>query len=158
MLRFFFVRQKTAYELLISDWSSDVCSSDLTARGKEPGSEIARPVFGQDGVDEGLRFRVGCAAQRQGAGAEAQLEQSVAASRLQVIMALGRGAGDQFDVAFIDAKEVISGASRWSDRPAIGKNEPMRPTSSDGRVVGGRGEFRRLYALSKASRVNNKEL
>src|SRR3546814_20459122 len=25
----FFVKQKTAYEMLISDWSSDVCSSDL---------------------------------------------------------------------------------------------------------------------------------
>src|SRR3546814_14096311 len=27
----FFFKQKTAYELRISDWSSDVCSSDLTA-------------------------------------------------------------------------------------------------------------------------------
>src|SRR3546814_4908796 len=26
---FFFFKQKTAYEMLISDWSSDVCSSDL---------------------------------------------------------------------------------------------------------------------------------
>src|SRR3546814_10061169 len=26
----FFVKQKTAYEMRISDWSSDVCSSDLT--------------------------------------------------------------------------------------------------------------------------------
>src|SRR3546814_6754558 len=26
---FFFFRQKTAYEMRISDWSSDVCSSDL---------------------------------------------------------------------------------------------------------------------------------
>src|SRR3546814_13541939 len=29
---FFFFEQKTAYELLISDWSSDVCSSDLLSR------------------------------------------------------------------------------------------------------------------------------
>src|SRR3546814_3055423 len=29
---FFFVKQKTAYDVRISDWSSDVCSSDLTAR------------------------------------------------------------------------------------------------------------------------------
>src|SRR3546814_1699458 len=28
-LFFFFFKQKTAYELRISDWSSDVCSSDL---------------------------------------------------------------------------------------------------------------------------------
>src|SRR3546814_8434772 len=30
---FFFFKQKTAYEMRISDWSSDVCSSDLTAAG-----------------------------------------------------------------------------------------------------------------------------
>src|SRR3546814_9010487 len=29
---FFFFKQKTAYEMRISDWSSDVCSSDLRAR------------------------------------------------------------------------------------------------------------------------------
>src|SRR3546814_18951354 len=31
LLFFFFFKQKTAYEMRISDWSSDVCSSDLTA-------------------------------------------------------------------------------------------------------------------------------
>src|SRR3546814_10511558 len=29
---FFFFKQKTAYEMRISDWSSDVCSSDLCVR------------------------------------------------------------------------------------------------------------------------------
>src|SRR3546814_4216063 len=29
MFFFFFFKQKTAYEMRISDWSSDVCSSDL---------------------------------------------------------------------------------------------------------------------------------
>src|SRR3546814_2353301 len=32
---FFFFKQKTAYEMRISDWSSDVCSSDLKLRGKQ---------------------------------------------------------------------------------------------------------------------------
>src|SRR3546814_17988929 len=32
MFVFFFIKQKTAYEVRISDWSSDVCSSDLTAQ------------------------------------------------------------------------------------------------------------------------------
>src|SRR3546814_19441961 len=32
---FFFFKQKTAYEMRISDWSSDVCSSDLDARGTD---------------------------------------------------------------------------------------------------------------------------
>src|SRR3546814_15146715 len=34
MILVFFFKQKTAYEMLISDWSSDVCSSDL--RGYKP--------------------------------------------------------------------------------------------------------------------------
>src|SRR3546814_5276127 len=29
LVSFFFFKQKTAYEMRISDWSSDVCSSDL---------------------------------------------------------------------------------------------------------------------------------
>src|SRR3546814_6567049 len=32
VLYFFFFKQKTAYEMRISDWSSDVCSSDLNER------------------------------------------------------------------------------------------------------------------------------
>src|SRR3546814_2270619 len=31
---FFFFKQKTAYEMRISDWSSDVCSSDLALAGE----------------------------------------------------------------------------------------------------------------------------
>src|SRR3546814_3590507 len=34
---FVFFKQKTAYEMRISDWSSDVCSSDLTVRPWSPG-------------------------------------------------------------------------------------------------------------------------
>src|SRR3546814_2158217 len=33
---FFFFKQKTAYEMRISDWSSDVCSSDLVAIRRRP--------------------------------------------------------------------------------------------------------------------------
>src|SRR3546814_16693174 len=33
MFSFFFCKQKTAYEMRISDWSSDVCSSDLVLFG-----------------------------------------------------------------------------------------------------------------------------
>src|SRR3546814_2133487 len=55
---FFFFKQKTAYELRISDWSSDVCSSDLrllvdtltaasnAQRGKAPETRLLfRVVF-----------------------------------------------------------------------------------------------------------------
>src|SRR3546814_2921646 len=36
---FFFFKQKTAYEMRISDWSSDVCSSDL-AQKLQPGAVV----------------------------------------------------------------------------------------------------------------------
>src|SRR3546814_13029719 len=48
---FFFVKQKTAYEMRISDWSSDVCSSDLLAQGNAPVKGCAKrvqPVFSRD--------------------------------------------------------------------------------------------------------------
>src|SRR3546814_7337819 len=52
MCLFFFFRQKTAYEMRISDWSSDVCSSDLVLAGPplvEP-LGLAEPV-GHPGVE-----------------------------------------------------------------------------------------------------------
>src|SRR3546814_4395249 len=42
---FFFFKQKTAYEMRISDWSSDVCSSDLLDRAGLP-SGPAEPALG----------------------------------------------------------------------------------------------------------------
>src|SRR3546814_8582533 len=41
---FFFFKQKTAYEMRISDWSSDVCSSDLLGFVGEP-SHIDRSLL-----------------------------------------------------------------------------------------------------------------
>src|SRR3546814_8707987 len=57
---FFFFKQKTAYEMRISDWSSDVCSSDLPAKvvsdenessfftPREIVSELDRFIIGQN--------------------------------------------------------------------------------------------------------------
>src|SRR3546814_13971390 len=39
---FFFFKQKTAYEMRISDWSSDVCSSDLSATRRNAASVWTR--------------------------------------------------------------------------------------------------------------------
>src|SRR3546814_4011364 len=74
----FFFKQKTAYEMRISDWSSDVCSSDLRpdplddalggalgrrkpdgqAFGDAPGEEgtLGVGLEGPDGVEQGDRF------------------------------------------------------------------------------------------------------
>src|SRR3546814_2311308 len=52
---FFFFKQKTAYEMRISDWSSDVCSSDLKARlrqrivGREKPDLAGHMIAGRNG-------------------------------------------------------------------------------------------------------------
>src|SRR3546814_161160 len=48
---FFFFKQKTAYEMRISDWSSDVCSSDLEARHRS--ARMLRTALG-DAIAEWL--------------------------------------------------------------------------------------------------------
>src|SRR3546814_10433251 len=42
-LLFFFFKQKTAYEMRISDWSSDVCSSDLIV-GNTAAAKLKLPL------------------------------------------------------------------------------------------------------------------
>src|SRR6058998_803619 len=46
---FFFFKQKTAYEMVMSDWSSDVCSSDL-GDGRADGSAAMRDILGGKGA------------------------------------------------------------------------------------------------------------
>src|SRR3546814_3495992 len=40
----FFFKQKTAYEMRISDWSSDVCSSDLKRKSNKRASGASAPT------------------------------------------------------------------------------------------------------------------
>src|SRR3546814_6480300 len=53
-LCFFFFKQKTAYEMRISDWSSDVCSSDLHSEDQPvpAAGEGQRIVVGDHGEDD----------------------------------------------------------------------------------------------------------
>src|SRR3546814_2270603 len=48
MFVFFFFKQKTAYEMRISDWSSDVCSSDLGPPGSTETAHDRQLVLGQE--------------------------------------------------------------------------------------------------------------
>src|SRR3546814_6754566 len=59
-LCFFFFKQKTAYEMRISDWSSDVCSSDLHAV-VDFGHFLRKQLlheFGMGAAEENLRTPV----------------------------------------------------------------------------------------------------
>src|SRR3546814_645566 len=64
MYVFFFFKQNTAYEMRISDWSSDVCSSDLSDRLSKDGfdhldrhrvAELAQRLVPRAGLDEIVR-------------------------------------------------------------------------------------------------------
>src|SRR3546814_9393380 len=99
---FFFFKQKTAYEMRISDWSSDVCSSDLI-------TAPLSPVFAQtvDGADAGV------AANEQGevqtneilvtANRREQNIQDIAIS----VSALGERDIERFNVQSGDRKSVV---------------------------------------------------
>src|SRR3546814_8720792 len=52
MVNVFFFKQKTAYEMRISDWSSDVCSSDLLRRSQDRIDRHENGA-GQRGAEEG---------------------------------------------------------------------------------------------------------
>src|SRR3546814_2911186 len=55
-----FVKQKTAYELRISEWSSDVCSSDLTAAAAAIANLAGamKELFQHAATTEGVTVRV----------------------------------------------------------------------------------------------------
>src|SRR3546814_1775405 len=78
---FFFFKQKTAYEMRISDWSSDVCSSDLVGLGNRrvggagagnaDAAEIVRVIVWQRALAR-LRFGKGqpCRSEERRVGKE----------------------------------------------------------------------------------------
>src|SRR3546814_2194152 len=59
---FFFCKQKTAYEMRISDWSSDVCSSDLERRSVAGHRRVRcgdQVVFDDESADPAVAEDVG---------------------------------------------------------------------------------------------------
>src|SRR3546814_1083327 len=83
---FFFFKQKTAYEMRISDWSSDVCSSDLVGRR---GGRVAvigggRTHFGKESAPPPMRGEIARAAEGVLAGQFGQAHQIVAKPLIEI--------------------------------------------------------------------------
>src|SRR3546814_7449366 len=70
MYLYLFFKQKTAYEMRISDWSSDVCSSDLQHRHDAAAQGQGRAAPAQGGPRRPVRDAQGGAAREAGRGAE----------------------------------------------------------------------------------------
>src|SRR3546814_3135734 len=75
VILFFFFKQKTAYEMRISDWSSDVCSSDLQEAGvigdqrhqqgaDEAAADRAEPADDDDDEDQHVDLHAHVGGQR----------------------------------------------------------------------------------------------
>src|SRR3546814_7097256 len=80
---FFFFKQKTAYEMRISDWSSDVCSSD----------EIGTLARALSDMTQALRERID-AGEHFAADVTHELKNPIASVR-SAIEGLGRAKGDE---------------------------------------------------------------
>src|SRR3546814_4599877 len=96
---FFFFKQKTAYEMRISDWSSDVCSSDLVPDRRGP----VRPLRPRP---RGARFR-----RRPRGDSDLRARRAGRAARIAhrvLVRAALLGA----------PRRVAAGDSRHRDRPA----------------------------------------
>src|SRR3546814_15615842 len=100
----FFFKQKTAYEMRISDWSSDVCSSDLVLAGGEEqrvGGDRAGVVEADAAVDRRARADT---ALDPGTGAGGVIEQQrIESPPRDGRTGLRQGAGDR--------KSVVEGTS-----------------------------------------------
>src|SRR3546814_10170607 len=92
----FFFKQKTAYEMRISDWSSDVCSSDLQRKFRlRQRQSRASHAFAFDGV----------AALAQSRGIDQRHRQ---AAQIQILAQhVASGAGDIGDDRNLGARKII---------------------------------------------------
>src|SRR3546814_20781404 len=105
---FFFCKQKTAYEMRISDWSSDVCSSDLYQAAEPP--ELVRAIGCSCVASPVAQALVGAA--QPVPVPEIEAEVAVIVTVMAVMMA-GR------DQPFSDRQSVVSGKG-VSVRVALG--------------------------------------
>src|SRR3546814_19570894 len=140
MICFFFVKPKTAYEMRISDWISDVCSSDLP-RALNGGAHVVRCLLH---VSVKLKFNDGgrCA---QSDGGCHMLDAGNARQRIldrtgDLVFNLGRGSaalGDgNGDYGKIYVGELFDRQLKIRDQPRQGQGKEQGYPSSKERRGG----------------------
>src|SRR3546814_71919 len=111
---FFFFKQKTAYEMRISDWSSDVCSSDLGAAAFHSAACATHGLCCQACFPQRLRKRTlsGQPLKKRSPAAETGSRQARrTCSRLQ-LQQVGRRSVAQLSGFLDDLKELAEAAGR----------------------------------------------
>src|SRR3546814_1143954 len=89
---FFFFKQKTAYEMRISDWSSDVCSSDLHREAFQVRGDAALADAFADRAALGLQLAVGVEVVERGAHGVGEADDDVLLALAQRLGDAGEGA------------------------------------------------------------------
>src|SRR6056297_2825482 len=130
---FFFFKQKTAYEILRSDWSSDVCSSDLLeqARGAGMGLRIGQREGGGQGAV--VMFATLLGLPRQKPAVPARIERPVPADK-------GAFAGmfqavTPFDGLLGKARAVVRTKRQFGD--ILARHQRPKPRRGAIRLLGG---------------------
>src|SRR3546814_15866249 len=117
---FFFFKQKTAYEMRISDWSSDVCSSDLLPPLRVAGLlEAARGALAQLSDAEMLVTRLEAYPERDTAFAMARATSRQAVEDLieGIDQGLARHAARRSEERRVGKEGVSTYRSRWAPYP-----------------------------------------
>src|SRR3546814_9075938 len=80
----FFFKQKTAYEMRISDWSSDVCSSDLGNIVRRARGVKQRNIRGRPRMIDGERLAISVQQRRRCPRPAFQFDQALAEAGLRL--------------------------------------------------------------------------
>src|SRR3546814_1400542 len=116
VIHIFFFKRKTAYEMRISDWSSDVCSSDLLRI-------VEQGVVGLivDAVNEGLRIKARLADHRNDL-AVARIDRDQRAEEVA-----HRLLGDELHLGIDRQVQIVTRIAalvfELAQRPAVGRSE-----------------------------------
>jgi hypothetical protein len=97
-----------------------------TARGEVLSGEGIRWPFGQHRIDQPLAVRARCRADGERHWPQAQVEQTVAAPGLQVVVALWRGLPDEADLSVVQTEPLIGRPALRFDGALIGKEQTLR--------------------------------
>ena len=115
----------------------DQLAGPAEALGLEEAGGKAVPVAcGKASVDELVVVRRRGAAEREGHGTEAQLEQAVAARRLGVVVAFRRRRAEDLDLARIEPEALVDALGLRLQRPVVGQEDARRAALDQGRRDG----------------------